>query len=310
MTDFPSGLEASTPQTAPGWSSTFSFGPHGAYWHLLRYRISDWDVWFVPLALAFGTLVFQARFLAQATFLTSEFLSGLAGAALVVAGAGFRRQLLRRKLASGFSTIAKRESELEQRIYSTRERTKPDTLHLLDFHIQDIVDTAAAIASKETGTGCAVAVKLLCLPSPNSSLPNEPLISTVVRDSKSALERANSPNRFPYTKNTAFEKIVQKNKPNAYYCCADLLEAERLGQYKNINENWRTQYNSTLVLAIADPTMGLSARVYGFLCLDSWAGDLTRPAIRHLMLAFTGQLYRALEMLSVSQHDESLTDVG
>ena len=295
-----SGLEATLP------TSTASRWPIGALassptWHLFRYRFSEINFWIVPVLLVWPVLGILSRIGISDSIQVVAGVGGATGAALVVAASGLRKQFWRGPYISALATLTKRELELERKVASQRTALEPQTAELLYLHIRDIVDTAAVMASAEVGATCAAAVKLLFLPTPGSHGSADPEVQTVVRDSKSAGTRARSPERFPYFKNTAFREIVHQNKPNAFYACADLLEAERRGDYDNISDSWRTQYNSTLVIAIADPEGGPSDRIYGFLCIDSWAGDVTRAPMRHLMSALTVQLYRAFEMLSAAQ---------
>jgi len=212
----------------------------------------------------------------------------------------------RRRFAPTMLAITRREIQIEEEIASALQNGEASRLALaarIRDHIQDIADTAAAKASTETGTSCAASVKMLCLPS-NLAQSSTPEVVTIARDARSAGKRLNSPHRFPYNVNTAFEHIVNSNSSSAIYACSDLLLEERLGRYRNANELWKTKYNSTLVIPICDFESKELDHLYGFFCIDTYAGDVTRSEVRNLMTALAGYLYRALALLSVLQADD------
>lgn len=99
-------------------------------------------------------------------------------------------------------------------------------------------------------------------------------VMTLVRSSNTGEDRISEEDEFfSVIGNTDFRKLCAGKR---FYGCGDLLKEWNKGHYKNNSDNWKTKYNSTLVVPIrykpANPNTKVSNRkmnLLGFLCIDS-----------------------------------------
>lgn len=204
----------------------------------------------------------------------------------------------RRDMEHGFATLP-RSIPMDSAI-DLREEYESN-LRRFSEHVTKIVEGLAAVASKQVQAEVAVSVKLFCILDNNGEIDrtiadSEPVVMTMTRDPKSRRLRATAPFRFRYSANSAFEDIVNRNDPKGYWECADLLALDRAGAYKNAHREWQSYYTSTLVIPICDRNdKGLNSLV-GFLCLDSYAGDVTNPVVRRYAFRIADQLFRTMAL--------------
>lgn len=119
---------------------------------------------------------------------------------------------------------------------------------------------------------CSVCIKMII---------DENNIKTLYRDPVSFRTRSLIDNKlsiFPISSNTAFEKILD-NFSESYYISNDLSAEE---SYKNINSQWKKNYNAVLVVPVRIPIDKEKFLVYGFLCVDNINGGFDQGSINLL----------------------------
>jgi hypothetical protein len=210
-------------------------------------------------------------------------------------------RIRRTRLWPAIAAIVDDEARLRQRLIAlaaSRERGRlvPEVY----AHMQLILDTLAAFASKHVGADCTATINLLCLSTDKATVRDvaPPEVTRVLCDSKSSDHRLRV-DRYSYQQYAALREIVEANKSLSTYACADLLESHRNGTYHNPNDNWRALYNSVVVVPISDFHRRDLSRVYGFVCFDSYAGNVTARAVQTLVQLFTGYLFRSMDLLSL-----------
>jgi len=171
---------------------------------------------------------------------------------------------------------------------------------LLHGHVVSLVDKVRSIIATSIEAPASVAIKLLLAASDGSS----PVIRTFVRDSVSQDQRKRAPDAFPWTSNSAFSDIITGKEPG-YFVCDDLQGLEAQGRYRNINKNWKLEYNSTAVTEIPSRRGG-SNGIVGFICADSPYGKLSSAPVAKTLEITSAHLYNILGlMVTLGDHQES-----
>ncbi|GHT94428.1 hypothetical protein AGMMS49545_15700 [Betaproteobacteria bacterium] len=161
------------------------------------------------------------------------------------------------------------------------------TNEMFYLFVVDIVKTSMDIL---TGGKCSVCIKFV--------FENEReilMLRTFMRDSNSYRERKIADlmaTVYPYYDNTAFKEILD-GKRNYY--ASDDLSSEK--PYFNSNQNWREQYNSTLVCPIRilglpeNDNDGVYYSVLGFICVDNREGGLAKQICVQTLASVADSLY-------------------
>lgn len=104
---------------------------------------------------------------------------------------------------------------------------------------------------------------------------------------------------YPFAENTAFRRVLEDSTVDSYVN-NDLLTSHRNGQYQNGNPDWRSSYNSTIVLPITSETASRkidSNTVLGFLTVDSKKARFDDEVSKAVLGQYTVPIHDLLLML-------------
>ena len=168
-----------------------------------------------------------------------------------------------------------------------------DNLRISKSFNMYIVNNIKDLFDKLTNDNCSVSLKMI-----NGWVDdNDPIISTLIRDSRSYRERysndslSNDP--FLWHENTAFKNILSRARSDKFYVSDNLKDESG---YVNINSNWKKYYNATLVIPIRlslgdDSDSELDESIIGFICVDNFCGRLDNSATKDLLASICDSLY-------------------
>lgn len=183
------------------------------------------------------------------------------------------------------------------------ELAETDAAGRLAFIITETMDGLVSVASKIVGANVAVSIKLFKLPS--SASGREPVLFTFARDTRSTLERPDLRGEFLCHDDTAFDTLVRENRSKARFECSDLPALARHSQFKSSNRAWRRFYTSKVVVPICDTQEPTLDSLLGFLCIDSFAGDVSDPRLRPVITQIAKELYRMLSAMPVTMLEDN-----
>lgn len=174
--------------------------------------------------------------------------------------------------------------------------TQSDILDILritkSYHLY-VVDNIKNMFDSLTGSRCSVCIKIV----DGFVDDNDAIISTLIRDTSSYRVRNSndslSNKAFLWHENTAFKDILSETNPQKYYASDDLSKEN---SYVNINSNWKSFYNATLVIPIRlgfheNYGCEVDNSVLGFICIDNMGGKLNNNIAINLLASIADSLY-------------------
>jgi len=185
------------------------------------------------------------------------------------------------------------DSLLFDKTKNAEESDVVDVLRITKSFNLYVVDNIKDLFDKLTNSNTSVCIKFL-----NGFVDdNDPLISTLMRDTRSYRIRKSSEavfsKNFLWHENSAFKDILSINNSAKYFASDDLANEKG---YVNCNANWEDQYNSTIVCpirygAVDSGVNGLDMGVIGFICVDNFEGKLDQAVCIDALAAIADSLY-------------------
>lgn len=139
--------------------------------------------------------------------------------------------------------------------------------------LQPAVDCISSILSDYLKQTICTCVKIFSVEQLGTHLLDREVM-TLVRSSNTMKKRISDENEFfAVIGNTDFKKLCTGKQ---FYGCGDLAKEFDNGNYNNNSDNWKTKYNSTLVVPIRYKSSSFNSKtaskklnILGFLCIDS-----------------------------------------
>jgi hypothetical protein len=201
---------------------------------------------------------------------------------------GYSRRM---KKEQRIRVLAERQEELIKGIKNQPPPPNDDMVYLGStfLFLSEVAETTANVLAREVQAEVCCAIKVLTAP---AKMEGAPLIWSIARDPASRFIRESvSPEGYSYRDYSPFQELAERFPKEPYLVKSAL---RTLDDYKNPNLSWKTLYDSIAIAAIHDKKI---ERLVGFLCVDTWDGDLRGKYVQHHMEQVASQVYDVLDEL-------------